>query len=373
MRNKAFDNIIKALCLVIALAMLIGLTACGSGSDASSYGTGNQNGNASGSDTNSIGSASDTNTSGNQTGNSNADSAGIESILEFNDGPKLTIKTADAEYVLKKGLKAYLFIGIDDPRTTAEQEAYNIFHLCDTLLLFVVDDSNNTYSMLPINRNTVTTVDVLDGYGNIIAQNEEQLSFAYAYSMDAHKNSENVVRAVSRMLGSVTIDAYVTLGYSAIPLINDAVDGVTVTIEDDFSQADASLVKGETITLSGDQALHFVRYRMNVGEGDNAARMRRQQMYINAFKTQAKAKMAESSAIINEVYNVASPYLTTNMSSGTLLNTAARCLNYSSKTYSLSGKNEIVTYGSGYTHEAFAAEKQSVDSTVLELFYEKIQ
>ena len=44
-------------------------------------------------------------------------------------------------------------------------------------------------------------------------------------------------------------------------LLNDYVGGVQVTVKDDFSQVDSSLIQGETITLTGEQALIFVLVR----------------------------------------------------------------------------------------------------------------
>ena len=46
-----------------------------------------------------------------------------------------------------------------------------------------------------------------------------------------------------------------------------------------FSQSDSSLKMGETVTLTDDQALHYVHDRMNVGDGTNVCRMRRQKEY----------------------------------------------------------------------------------------------
>lgn len=46
--------------------------------------------------------------------------------------------------------------------------------------------------------------------------------------------------------------------------MNDLLGGVTVTVEDDFSQVDSSLVMGKRVTLTGQQALTFVRSRRGV-------------------------------------------------------------------------------------------------------------
>ena len=54
-----------------------------------------------------------------------------------------------------------------------------------------------------------------------------------------------------------------------IAQLNHVIGGATVTIEDDFSQIDPTLVKGETITLSDEQAYSFLHARLNVGDEEN--------------------------------------------------------------------------------------------------------
>ena len=61
----------------------------------------------------------------------------------------------------------------------------------------------------------------------------------------------------------MTIDHYVALSMDAVPVINDAVGGVAVRCMDDLTAYDPSLTEGAEITLMGDQALYYVRARMN--------------------------------------------------------------------------------------------------------------
>ena len=296
-----------------------------------------------------------------------------EEIMAGNKEPEIVAETEDGKYVRKSGIKSYLFIGVDDARDVAEIAGdFTEFHQCDTLLLYVVDEDARHYNTLSINRDTVATMDLLDAMGNIITQTDHQIEFAYSYTAYPDINSENVVRAVSRLLGDIDIDGYVTMGYSGIPYVNDVLGGVEVTIEDDFSQADSSLVMGETVNLMGEQALHYLRSRMNVGDGGNPSRMRRQQTYLTAFSAKLKAQVKENSGIINAMLNAAKPYMVSNLSMGSLSNTLLKCANYSfGRSYNLSGVESEVTYVTGNTHTEFSVEQESIDNTVLELYYTK--
>ena len=89
--------------------------------------------------------------------------------------------------------------------------------------------------------------------------------------------------AVSNMLYGNRIEGYISLNMDSIKILNHLAGGVPVTIEDDFSQSDPSLVMGQNITLTDDQAMHYVHDRMNVGDGTNECRMRRQKAYVDAL------------------------------------------------------------------------------------------
>ena len=57
-----------------------------------------------------------------------------------------------------------------------------------------------------------------------------------------------------RFLPGLIIDYYVSMNMDAIGILNDAVGGVRVLVEDDFSEVDASIPMGIT-RLEGRQAL----------------------------------------------------------------------------------------------------------------------
>lgn len=70
-----------------------------------------------------------------------------------------------------------------------------------------------------------------------------------------------MVDAVSNLFYGMPINGYVALNMNAVAMINDAVGGVTVTVPEDMTQVDPSFAEGAAVTLTGDQALKFTRYR----------------------------------------------------------------------------------------------------------------
>mgnify|MGYP001718301415 FL=1 len=89
-----------------------------------------------------------------------------------------------------------------------------------------------------------------------------------------------MVDAVSNLFYGMPINGYVALNMNAVGMINDAVGGVTVTVPEDMTQVDPSFAEGAMVTLTGDQALKFTRYRDTEKDFSNNSRMERQKQYL---------------------------------------------------------------------------------------------
>jgi len=111
---------------------------------------------------------------------------------------------------------------------------YNI--LADKALKVKI--SQKWRKLLSVDRNTVTPVRSLADDGTYLATTDIQLSLAHSMGPDQNMRAENTVDAVSTLLKGQKIDGYAMINMSAIQVVNDMVGGVTVTIEDDFSERD---------------------------------------------------------------------------------------------------------------------------------------
>ena len=265
----------------------------------------------------------------------------------------------------KKNIRSYLIMGIDD--TAAQGEDYVMGGQCDVLNLLVVDHTNMTYQYLPINRNTICDVRWYDVDGNDMGTSEIQIAYAHAVGDGGAFSCENVVEAVSNYLGGVDIQSYIAMNIDSIGKINQLVGGVTVTIEDDFSAIDPSLVKGETITLTDEQAETFVRARMNMkDDSTNEARMRRQQVFLDALREQMLEKAKADAGYALGVYESLESEMVTNMNGkafSRLVNGLTECENLGPIEITGSiGEDDL-----GYA--TFVADRDSVRDAEIALFY----
>ena len=265
----------------------------------------------------------------------------------------------------KQNIRTYLFMGIDN--TEEHTEDNNIGGQADVLRLLVVDRTAGTYTQLPINRNTIMNVGNYTAEGEYIGDSQIQVSFAHMGGDGGGELScQNTVNAVSDFLYGQKIDGYISLGMDDIGLINDIAGGVTVTIEDDFSNSDPTLKIGDTVTLTNEQAYHFVHDRKNVGDGSNECRMRRQNAYLEGLKENMFAKIRADEKYIYGVYKQLGSAMDTNMTEeefGKLGNALSK--------YQSAGVLEIDgTIGmDDFEFATFVADEQSKAETVVKLFY----
>lgn len=152
--------------------------------------------------------------------------------------------------------------GKDDPE--------NGGYLTDTILLLSVDEETNEASMFSLPR---------DLYIRITDTVSDKANSAYL-----RLGMEPTKRLFSRVTG-VYIDHAVLVDFQAFSAIVDALDGVTITLEQPFEETqqwgyEFSLPEGEN-TLTGEEALYYVRSRYSTSDFDRAWR---QQQVIVAIK-----------------------------------------------------------------------------------------
>ena len=271
-------------------------------------------------------------------------------------------------YVKKGNLETYLIAGIDAPGKVEKVTEYDGTGQCDVLAVIVRDRSTDQCKLLSIDRNTITAVKSLDNDGTYLDTTDIQISLAHAMGFDQQVRAENTVDAVSHLLGDQTIDGYAMVNMGAIQVVNDMVGGVTVTIEDDFSDIDPSMKKGEKVTLMGEQAEKYVRSRKEISDGSNQNRMSRQSTYEEAFKPAFRNKCAENSKFPLEVYHAMEDYMTTNISAKKFCRLAILMSDENQdEKVAISG-----TYGLDEDEwQTFTPDEDSLQEAILELFYQK--
>lgn len=268
-------------------------------------------------------------------------------------------------YTPRPQLETYLLMGIDVEGPAKGNGSYSGGGQADVQLLLVVDNTNQTWQVLQINRDSMVEVQVLGMTGEVLQTQTAQIATAHAYGDGTERSCRNAVAAVSNMLGGKTIDGYVALNMDAVAILNDMVGGVPVTITSDFTDIDPSLQEGETITLQGQQALAFVRSRKGVDDETNLSRMERQRQYLAALEE----KMAQQDEeFVIRAYDAVSDYMVTDMGSGTVAELGEKMKTYEELPFlTIAGESGTDEEGSA----TYTLDQDSLQQAIVSLFYER--
>lgn len=263
-------------------------------------------------------------------------------------------------YRQRKNLTSILLMGIDhDSGETGGQ--------ADFLQLIVIDDTARTLKRLSIDRDTMTPITVLGVLGNRSGVRTAQVSLSHGFGDGKEQSCELTAEAVSNLLLGMPVDFYLAMNLDGIAALNDMAGGVTVTLTDDFSALDPVMTQGTTLTLYGDQAEIYVRSRMSVGTGTNEARMARQEQYVTKLFAQLDTQMRSDQNFSGKMFDTLSPYLTTSIGRGRLINVVWLAKDYARpEPLSISGEHRIGSDG----FMQFYTDEASLYETVLNLFYE---
>ena len=285
---------------------------------------------------------------------------GVEETLSDN------ITYNGKEYVLKENVETMLVLGLD---TTDSQvgNSYKNDKQADFIMLFVIDNDNKTCSAIQINRDTMADIDVLGVAGDKVGTIKKQIALAHTYGNGSEVSCRNTANAVSRVLMNVDIDHFMSVTMDAVPAVNDLVGGVSVEILEDFSNIDATLVKGQTINLTGEQAMTYIRSREGMETPTHANRLVRQKQYLNALFKKGQQCSKENEAFAAKAAAKVSEYMISDCNANKL----ESFLNKIS-TYTMNEVKDIEgEYKQGEEFMEYYPEEDSVLNIVINAFYEE--
>ena len=230
------------------------------------------------------------------------------------------IYIGEQKYLPDPDVYTFLLGGVDKFGTVTESDSYINNEQIDFLALIAYDKNKNSCKILIINRDTMMEVPVLGLGGKSAGTAFEQIALSHTYGSGLKDSAENTVNAVEKLLGGITVDNYAIMKMDAIPILNDMVGGVQVVITEDLSVIDPSFVPANpeisetpetAVHLTGYLALQFIRRRMDVADGTNLSRIRRQEQYINGFYNNLRLRVAENGNFLVKAFGTVEDYLTT--------------------------------------------------------------
>lgn len=194
-------------------------------------------------------------------------------------------------------------------------EGHEGAQLSDTMIIASIKPSTKQIVLLSVPRDLAVDV---PGYGvrKINAAN------AYGEEKNPGKGGDLAATVVSSTF-NIPIHYWVRVDFKAFEEIVDAQDGLTLTIERAFSDAQyptndfgyqtISFTPGKQV-LTGARALQFIRSRHgNNGESNDFSRNRRQQLVLTALRTQLFGNGLPSTGTISSILGSLLKHTTSNL------------------------------------------------------------
>ncbi len=287
---------------------------------------------------------------------------------------KETIEYKGHTYQFNEDIASFAFMGVDQREYVTNDES-DFVGSADADIIVTINTKTGEAKLISIPRDTMVDVDVYSESGMFIKSENMQLCLAYAYGDGKTGSCENVIKSMSRVLYNVPIQKYFSLNLDGIAPLNDAMGGVTV--EPILSMPEYGIFKGQTITLKGDNAEHYVRTRNTNELNSSLDRAERQVQYVKAFVSQLVPAVMKDFGVVSQLYNTASKYSQTNikLSNVTYLASLAVSKNVTSfETYSIKGEMKLSekTEHSDIVYAEFTPDEDSLMETVLSVFYTQI-
>ncbi|MCR5502963.1 MAG: LCP family protein [Lachnospiraceae bacterium] len=274
-------------------------------------------------------------------------------------------------YAYNEDILTFLIMGIDRKGEVKEVKEGTNGGQADALFLLVFDPHKRATTVIGINRNLMTDIEIYDGNGKYVETRTAQIAVQHGFGNGVEKSCEYQVEAVKRVLYDLPIGRYAAINMSAVSVINDLAGGVDVTVNEDLTKADKALKKGETVHLTGKQAFRYVQWRDREEFGSADLRLERQKQYLKALIGKLRKAVKEDPSIIAKLYQTIRNEMTTDLTMDELMYLTPEVADYSFGSESfrmIPGKTVM-----GEKYEEFYPDKMALFELILDVFYEEVE
>lgn len=281
-------------------------------------------------------------------------------------------------YEYNDDIMTFLIMGIDKNGEVENSQDATDGGQADALFLVVADRRKKEIRLVGINRDTMVNINAYGAYGEgMDGSAKAQIAVQHGFGDGRELSCELTRDAVSELFFNLPIHGYAAVNMDAIPIINDAVGGVTLeVIEDiDTDKYGKSIGKvwheGEEIHLQGMEAYYYIRWRDREKFESARLRLARQKQYLEAFMEKARSETKKNITLPVRLYGDLSKYMVTDISADETAYLAGELIGYTMDPqgiYTLSGETI-----KGDTYEEFYPDEEALKALMIAVFYREVE
>ena len=275
------------------------------------------------------------------------------------------------KYQYNNRITTLLYAGLDSFDELKETAVYGDKPRADSIMLLVLDETEKKMSVVAINRDTMTDVHRFSRSGEDLGTYVTHLGYAYTNGDGGKASCENLKEAVSDLIGGLPISGYLVSNQTSIPMINDLVGGVTVTVpNDDLAAQYPELTAGAVVKLDDSNVRAYVQQRDTAVNFSNEGRIERQKSFVTSFMDAFGTLVEEdASGMWNKLEDFGN-YLQTDITRNKYLSLADAFHNTtltSDSYYILEGEDSL-----GELHDEFYYDADALQELIIKLFYREV-
>lgn len=279
-----------------------------------------------------------------------------------------TIQHAGNTYRYNDHLSNYLFMGIDTRESVDTYESQQDAGQADAIFLISMDRVTQQLCVLSIPRDTMARIEVFNPAGKSLGGTTDHINIQYAYGDGKQKSCELMKTAVSELLDGIPIQGYCSMNMDGISAVTDFVEGVEITVPDDsLAGVDPEFSEGAVVTLTGENAEQFVRYRDTAQTQSALVRQERQKAYIEALIAKVQEKTAADAGFVADLYENIKSYTVTNMGTDIFVKLLDASQNGTIEKETVPGEGV-----QGKDFDEYHVDETALTELLLSMFYEKV-
>ena len=271
------------------------------------------------------------------------------------------IEVDGKQYDYNTNMLTLLCMGID---TTDDSEGQS-----DVIDLMVLDRENEKMKILSFSRDSMVPIRIFDASGKSLGWEEQHLALASSYGSTQERGCLLTCEAVSKLIWDIPIVYYAGANLSAFEQFQDLVGSFTVQVPDDsLASLGEEYQKGNTVTITSENAELFVRSRDTDVDFSNTSRMQRQRVYIDGYVQSLRKQLQEDfNGTVTRATGLLSQVVT-NISIDEVSDFAKMIMDYEFS----AEEDYIVVEGSekkGLFHDEYHIDETELQKLILETFY----
>ena len=281
-----------------------------------------------------------------------------------------TVSYQGEEYIYRDNIINILCLGLDKEEVMGmRNDADASMGQADAIFLLSIDLEEDKIRLIAVPRDTMVTLQMHRTDGTYIGEREGQITLQYAYGDGKELSAMLMAQQVSSILDNIPIHAYMVVNVHSLWMLNDAIGGVDMVMDADYTKFNPAFVEGETVHLTGNLLENYIRGRDKKDPEGAYTRMHRMKLYMMGFFEQAKKAVLKDITLPVEMLSVLEKDIVTNVTADEVVYLVAEgmwCSFRSEDMYNLPGDNRLVD-----RYMEYRLDEEGVQRIVLDLFYEK--